>query len=47
MIKCGRGEFTFETNIADTGSTEGYNHLSLQVALGNVMLPAGVLWEDD
>ena len=33
--------------VADTGSTEGYNPLSLQVALGNVMLPAGVLWEDN
>jgi hypothetical protein len=47
MITCGRGEFTFETNVADTGSTEGYNRLSLQVALGNVMLPAEALWEDN
>jgi len=47
MITCGRGELAFETNVAGAGSTEGYDHFSRQVAFGNVMLPAGVLWEDD
>jgi len=47
MITCGRREFAFETDVAGTGSTEGYKYLSLQVAFGNVILSAGVLWEDD
>jgi len=33
-----RAEFSFEANVAGRGSSPGYDHLSLQVCLGNVML---------